>query len=414
MARAIEVEGLGKRYSLGEDFGQRYLTIREAIASRLRRASRNGTPEVWALREVDFALEGGEVLGIVGRNGAGKTTLLRILSRITEPTTGVARTRGRVGTLLDVGTGFHPELNGRENIYLNGAILGMSTREITRCFDEIVEFAGVERFLDTPLKRYSAGMQLRLAFAVAAHLEPEIIVVDEVLAVGDVAFQQKCLGKMGDVAREGRTVLFVSHSMGAIESLCERVLWLEQGRLMADGAPREVISQYLGSVAQSKTSQTWDEPLEAPGNEWVRLRSASVYPEGGSPSDAITVHTPIVIDFEYDNLQAETYLNLSLHLYSAEGVLVLNAVPVNEPKWFGRAYPRGRFRDRCRIPANLLNNGAYRVELLVVRDHSDVLYRDSSVLEFDVQDVVQTTGTFEGEWSGVIRPALQWQTEHIG
>jgi lipopolysaccharide transport system ATP-binding protein len=410
MARAIEVEGLGKRYSLGEDFA-RYLTIRESITSWLRRAPRDGIPEVWALREVGFALEEGEVLGIIGRNGAGKTTLLRIIGRITEPTTGVARTRGRVGTLLEVGTGFHPELTGRENIYLNGAVLGMSTAEITRRFDEIVEFSDVERFLDTPLKRYSAGMQLRLAFAVAAHLEPEIVVVDEVLAVGDVAFQQKCLGKMSDVASEGRTVLFVSHSMGAIESLCERVLWLEQGRLMGDGPSRDVISQYLGSVAHLKTSQTWDEALEAPGNEWVRLRSASVYPEGGNPSDAITVHTPIVIDFQYDNLRPETYLNLSLHLYSAEGVLVLNAVPVNEPNWYGRPYPEGRFRDRCHMPGNLLNAGRYRVELLVVRDKSVVEYRDSAVLEFDVHDVVDTTGSFEGDWVGVVRPPLEWRTE---
>ena len=412
MARAIEVAELGKRYSLGEDFG-RYLTIREGLTSWLRRGSRNGSAELWALRDIEFTLEEGEVLGVIGRNGAGKTTLLKILSRITEPTTGVARTRGRVGTLLDVGTGFHPELTGRENIYLNGAILGMSTAEIRRRFDEIVEFADVERFLDTPLKRYSSGMQVRLAFAVAAHLEPEIIVVDEVLAVGDIAFQQKCLGKMSDVARAGRTVLFVSHSMGAIESLCGRVLWLEQGRLVGDGPPREVISQYLGSAARFKTSQAWEDTAEAPANEWIRLRSARVYPEGGTPSDPITVRTPIVLDFEYENLKPGTRLNLSLHLYSADGVLVLNAVPVNEPEWFGRAYPEGRFRDRCYIPGDLLNNGAYRVELAVVRDQSHVLYVDSAILELTVEDVVETTGVFDGDWAGVVRPALEWRTEQL-
>ena len=413
MPHAIEVRGLGKRYQLGEDFG-RYLTIRESIAMALRRKDRSADSVLWALQDVSFEVAEGEVVGVIGRNGAGKSTLLKLLARITEPTTGVARMHGRVGALLEVGTGFHPELTGRENVYLNGSVLGMTQAEIAQRFDEIAEFSGVERFLDTPLKRYSSGMQLRLAFAVAAHLEPEILIVDEVLAVGDVAFQRKCLGKMGDVARAGRTVILVSHNLTAVESLCERVLWIEGGRLEADGGSSDVIASYLGAVVHRQGSRTWDDPATAPGNEWVRLRAARVYAGGGDPGESITVRTPVALEFEYENLKADTCLNLSLHLYSAEGVLVLNAVPVNETKWYGRPYPKGRFRDRCVIPGDLLNDGTYRIELLVVKDRSFALYSDDAILEFDVEDVVESEGLFEGNWTGVVRPPVEWQTEQIG
>ena len=413
MAHAIEVRELGKRYQLGEDFGK-YLTIRESLAKAFRRGQRQPDSELWALRDVSFDVPEGQVLGVIGRNGAGKSTLLKLLARITEPTTGVARMHGRVGALLEVGTGFHQELTGRENVYLNGSVLGMTRAEIDTRFDEIAEFSGVERFLDTPLKRYSSGMSLRLAFAVAAHLEPEILIVDEVLAVGDVAFQRKCLGKMGDVARAGRTVLLVSHNLTAVESLCERVLWIEGGGLEADGAPGEVIGRYLGSVVDRQEARSWDDPETAPGNEWVTLRSARVYPGGGDPGESITVRTPVAIEFEYDNLRDGTHLNLSLHIYSAEGVLVLNAVPVNEPRWYGRPYPKGRFRDRCVIPGDLLNDGTYRVELLVVKDRSVAIYQEDAILEFDVEDVVEESdGLFEGSWPGVVRPPIEWQTEQV-
>ena len=240
---AIQVENLGKRFRLGVGTA-RYDTLREALA-RAVRPRRDDRRDLWALRGVDLEVERGEALGIVGPNGAGKTTLLRILAGITYPTEGAARTRGSVGSLLDVGTGFHPELTGRENVFLSGAVLGMRRREIRARFDEIVEFSGVERFLDTPVKRYSAGMRLRLAFAVAAHLEPPIVVVDEVLAVGDSAFREKCMGKMAEMGRRDRTVLFVSHDLGAITRLCTRAVWLEGGRIQSDGPPREIVSSYL-------------------------------------------------------------------------------------------------------------------------------------------------------------------------
>jgi len=255
---AIRVEGLGKRYRIGEQ--QRYLTLRDRLAGVLRAPARmmsrgpNGASrarkEIWALREVGFEVQTGEVLGVIGRNGAGKTTLLKILSRVTLPSAGWAEICGSVGSLLEVGTGFHPELTGRENIYLNGAILGMGQREIRRKFDEIVAFAEVAEFLDTPLKHYSSGMQTRLAFAVAAHFEPQILLVDEVLAVGDLAFQKKCLGKMDEVARAGRTILFVSHQMNQIRRLCPRVVWIDGGRLRMDGATAEVVSSYESAMSR--------------------------------------------------------------------------------------------------------------------------------------------------------------------
>ena len=410
----VEAEGLSKRYRIGlrpEPYG----TLRAALTSAVRRQGGSGPDgsELWALRDVDLSVDEGEVVGVIGRNGAGKTTLLKLLTRITEPTSGVIRHRGRIGALLEVGTGFHPELTGHENVYLNGAILGMGKAEIDRKFDEIVAFSDIEPFIDTPVKRYSSGMHMRLAFAVAAHLEPEILVVDEVLAVGDVAFQRKCLGKMDDVAKQGRTVLFVSHNMTAVESLCQRVCWIEHGRIVDDGPTGSVIPHYLRSVVRPTTSRTWEDAATAPGNELVRLRSARVYPLEGGPSERITVRTPFVLEFEYESLEPDLLLNLSVHLYTAEGVLVLNAVPVDEP-WFGRPYPAGRFRDRCYVPGDLLNNGNYRVELMVVRDQSVVLHKDSAILEFDVHDVIEASGLYEGSWGGVVRPPLEWRTERLG
>ncbi len=410
--RVIEAQKLSKRYRLGVS-AEPYGTLRGALTAAFRPRTRvsGGGSEVWALHDVDLEVDEGEVLGIIGRNGAGKSTLLKLLARITEPTSGLVRHRGRVGALLEVGTGFHPELTGRENVYLNGAILGMRRAEVRRKFDEIVAFSGIEPFIDTPVKRYSTGMHMRLAFAIAAHVEPEILVVDEVLAVGDVDFQRKCIGRMGDVAKEGRTVLFVSHNTAAIESLCDRVCWLDRGRIAEDGLAGEVITRYLRSVIATRTERMWDDPTEAPGNEWIRLRRAAVRP---IEEERIAVNTPFVLDFEYENLRPGTFLNLSLHLYTRDGILVFNAVPVREDRWYGRPFPAGRFRDRCYIPADLLNNGGYRVELLVVKDKSEIIYQDSQILTFDVHDVAAGSGTYEGEWSGVIRPHLAWRTDHLG
>jgi lipopolysaccharide transport system ATP-binding protein len=406
MAHAIEIDGLGKRYRLGEDF-RRYLTIRESLASWPRRRSRGVAPELWALRDVGFSVEEGDALGIIGRNGAGKTTLLKILSRITEPTTGVARTRGRVGTLLDVGTGFHPELTGRENVYLNGAILGLRRAEMNRKFEEIVAFAGVDRFLDTPVKRYSSGMQTRLAFSVAAHIEPEILIVDEVLAVGDAAFQRRCLGKMTDAASQGRTVVFVSHNMTAVEGLCGRAIWLD-GSIVDEGSPPAVTARYLSESSSENLVRRWPNPATAPGNDQVRLRGASIVPAGSSEAGAITVRTPTVLTFEYWNLVLGADLTLSVHLRNEQGVVLFNTGPVG-----GRPLDEGLYRSSCVVPGDLLNDGRHHVELQIIKDEGMILHSYPDLLVFDVIDSLVGRGAYYGEWPGAVRPLLEWHTELV-
>src|SRR5438445_706678 len=305
---AIRVDGLGKQYQIGGD-RKPYKTIRESITDmvldplrRLRAGlsadAVNGEKAFWALKDVSFQVKNGEAVGIIGRNGAGKSTLLKILSRITEPTEGEVEIAGRVGSLLEVGTGFHPELTGRENIYLNGAILGMTRPHIKRKFDKIVEFAGLNSFLDTPVKRYSSGMYVRLAFAVAAHLEPDILLVDEVLAVGDVAFQKKCLGKMGEVAGEGRTVLFVSHNMAVMQTLCRRGIVLDQGRVQFDGTIRDAVSLYLRNLERVMTNDLRD---RTDRSGWQEVKLAQVQIQGGiEGDDVLTTGTPVVFVFEVD------------------------------------------------------------------------------------------------------------------
>jgi lipopolysaccharide transport system ATP-binding protein len=361
---------------------------------------------------VSFEVSYGEAIAVVGRNCAGKSTLLKILSRIVEPTEGQAAVAGRIGALLEVGTGFHPELTGRENVALNGAILGMRRREIQAKFDEIVDFAGVERFIDTPVKRYSSGMQARLAFAVAAFLDTDILVVDEVLAVGDAEFQKKCMGRMGDAARGGRTVLFVSHNMTAVEALCQRAVWLEGGRVMADGPTPEVVDRYVSTSFSVRCEQSWPDRESAPGNDAVRLRRATIRPEFGVPSDPIDVRTPLALEFEYWNLRAEAQLNLSLHVYNAQGLMVFNALPYLEKVWQGRPFPRGLYRDTCHIPGDLLNNGTYHIELMVV-DSNHVIYKHDEIVVFEVQDDPFSRDGWFGSWEGAVRPQLEWETEQL-
>jgi len=416
----IKVTGLSKQYRIGVRDAS-YGTLRESLMSglsapfrRLRRSeSDNGEEILWALRDVSFEVAPGEVVGIIGRNGAGKSTLLKILSRVTEPTAGLIELYGRVGSLLEVGTGFHPELTGRENVYLNASILGMARREVETKFDEIISFAEIEKFMETPVKRYSSGMYLRLAFAVAAHLEPEILIVDEVLAVGDAAFQRKCLGKMDQVAKEGRTVLFVSHNMAAVQSLCQRAIWLDQGRVQEDGETGAVVGSYLHRSFSSQAEQVWEDVETAPGNDRVRLRSVRVRPEEGLSSDPITIRTPLVFEFEFWNLQPGTRLNLSLHIYGQDGVIAFNTVPYHEPVWHGNPFPAGLFRSVCHVPGDLLNNGMHRVELLIVKDEGIVLYRKDDALIFDVRDAIEMRGGWHGRWVGVVRPNLLWETELI-
>ena len=418
---AVTVENLGKSYRLGE--AERYLALRDVLSKpfqglgrRLkdlgRRRDGAANDELfWALRDVSFEVPPGEVVGIIGPNGAGKTTLLKILSRITAPSEGRAEIFGRVGSLLEVGTGFHPELTGRENILLNGAILGMSRAEILSKFSQIVSFAEVERFIDTPVKRYSSGMYVRLAFAVAAHLEPEILLIDEVLAVGDAAFQKKCLGKISDISGEGRTILFVSHNMIAVEGLCQRVIWLDQGKLVGDGFPREVVANYLQTSVSDLKERCWSDPEEAPGNEFVRLMKASVARVGSEGDPAITVCTPFDILIEFKNLKPGCYLNLSLHVYNDQGIRLFNTAPLREHNWHGRRFPAGLFRCTCRVPGGLLNNGMHRIEVLVVENQGKILHKEEDLLIFEIRDDVSARDSYLGKWPGLVRPDLDWTTE---
>ena len=420
MKPIIRVAQLGKQYRIGVRHGG-YGTLRETVAGALRapwkglsRDSGANAATVWALNDVSFDVFPGEVMGIIGRNGAGKSTLLKILSRITEPTTGRAELYGRIGSLLEVGTGFHSELTGRENIFLNGAVLGMTRKEIVHKFDAIVAFAEIDQFLDTPVKHYSSGMYMRLAFAVAAHLEPEILLVDEVLAVGDAEFQAKCLGKMGAVASQGRTVLFVSHNMAAVQALCKQVICLQRGRIVERGAPDSVVRNYLGQASSvCSTEAVWNDAAEAPGNDRVRLHRLRVRPLEGSPCDPITIKTPFALEFEYWNLEPGARLNLSLHLYNERGMTVFNTFPVRELVWHGRPFPTGLFYSACYVPGDLLNDGVHRVLLLVVKDQGTVVFSLDDALVFNVLDAVERRGQWHGKWEGAVRPDLEWKTEYL-
>ena len=423
----IRIENIGKQYRIGgqqNEFRTLRDSLTDALVSPFRRAKKmlRGQPAgatdmaetIWALKGVSLEIKRGEVVGIIGRNGAGKTTLLKILSRITEPTEGFAEIHGRVGSLLEVGTGFHPELTGRENIYLNGAILGMRKAEIVSKFDAIVEFAEIAKFIDTPVKHYSSGMYVRLAFAVAAHLEPEILLVDEVLAVGDAAFQRKCLGKMADVAREGRTVLFVSHNMIAVQRLCSRGLWLNDGTIDEDGQVASVVASYMKTSSSNLIRErVWSEMDEAPGNNAIRLHRVCIRPEKGYPSDLITLTTAVLVEIEFWNLLPGACLNPNLHFFNEQEVLVFATAPIpaSEPKWCGRPLPAGLFRSVCHIPGDLFNTGVYRVRLFFGKDAHYVVYKHEDVLRFEVHDVPERRGASYGKIEGAVRPLLRWITE---
>jgi len=428
---AITVENLSKSYLVGHNAAQaeRYTALRDVLARSARTLARktrdmfqgraivqgDEVEEFWALKDVSFEVERGETLGIIGRNGAGKSTLLKVLSRITEPTKGRITIQGRVASLLEVGTGFHPELTGRENIFLNGAILGMTRAEIRRKFDEIVAFAEVETFLDTPVKRYSSGMYVRLAFAVAAHLEPEILVVDEVLAVGDANFQKKCLGKMGDVASEGRTVLFVSHNMAALLKICTRAILVRDGLLIDDGATGDVVKTYIEMGREKRGEVVWEEVSTAPGNTIIRLHAVRLVSEG-RVTDEIDIQHDIRVEVEFWNLKPGAHISTSIHLLDRMGSGVLATANMHSANlirddWFGRPHPVGLYRSACILPGNFLNEGAYSINVIVQTDLTTTEARVDEVLTFMVHDTGAMRREYTGHWLGVVRPKLAWQTQ---
>jgi lipopolysaccharide transport system ATP-binding protein len=426
MNATIEAENLGKRYRLGQYVGSgmyQYGALRERLESALRipfrLRTRHSKPEaspcdaeVWALRGVSFAVGQGETLGLIGSNGAGKSTLLKVLSRITVPTEGIARIRGRVGSLLEVGTGFHPELTGRENIYLSGTILGMSRNDVRSKFDRIVGFAGIDRFVDTPVKRYSSGMWVRLGFAVAAHLEPEILLVDEVLAVGDAVFQRKCLGKMGDVAKEGRTVVFVSHNMGAVARLCSRCLWLDDGRLEMSGETGEVISRYLSSKGGMKSEFSVTDPAKAPGNGVFNLRAVRVK-DGGNGRATIDTRYDCFVEIEYELAKPLPGLRVGYRLLASDGTVVLSSTDRDGGCRTETDCRSGIYLSRCTIPGGLLNRGRYSISLGIdVPKVESILFLDN-VVSFDVEIAGDLDGTTSDNRLGLVCPRLPWKVEQL-
>ena len=440
----ITVENLSKRYIIShqrsKDDGLRHVVQDAALAPWrwLRKVARsngaNGqsqspisdlqsstsnlrspiSEDFWALRDVNLEVKQGEVVGIIGRNGAGKSTLLKILSRITEPTAGRVHLKGRVASLLEVGTGFHAELTGRENIFLNGAILGMSRLEIKRKFDEIIAFAGLEKFLDTPVKRYSSGMYVRLAFAVAAHLEPEILIVDEVLAVGDAEFQKKCLDKMDDVGHTGRTVLFVSHNMQAITRLCRRCVLLENGKVRMDGPSHRVASAYMSSGVGTSAVREWPDLAKAPGDDVVRLSAVRVRDESGELTDSFDIRRPIGIELEYEVLEPNHIFHPHFGLTNEDSIWLFVAQDV-DPEWRGRRRPIGRYTSTGWVPGNLLAEGAISVLVFIMTLGPECLRAEArDAVVFRVVDNLEAKDTSRGEYPrpipGVLRPMLRWET----
>ncbi len=412
---AIRATRLGKQYRLGALYEPRYRTLRESLGGLFKPGQRAPQETIWALRDVSFDVQQGQVLGVIGRNGAGKSTLLKLLSRVTEPTEGEAEIRGRVGSLLEVGTGFHPELTGRENIYLNGAILGMRRTEIERKFDEIVAFAEVEQFIDTPVKRYSSGMYLRLAFAVAAHLEPEILVVDEVLAVGDAEFQRKCLGKMGDVAREGRTVLFVSHNMSAILRLTEETLVVEKGKLALRAPTPEAVDYYLAQGYAREGERIWQSG-EAPASAApfrplaVRLRNPQQ-----KVVNSLRSSEENTVEVEYCLDAPITGLRVGIYLMSMRGETVFTSFDTDDPRLFEQrsVRPAGHYFSRCTLPADLLNEGRFVIGINASAYRVRRYFQDEQALTF----TVDATGAPGTQWPeprlGAVRPRLEWKIEAI-
>jgi lipopolysaccharide transport system ATP-binding protein len=413
----LKAENISKQYRLGQvgtgtlshDLNRWWHEIRGKENPYLKigdvndRSTKGSSDYVWALHDINFEVERGEVLGIIGKNGAGKSTLLKILSKVTAPTTGSIKSRGRIASLLEVGTGFNGEMTGRENIFLNGAILGMTKKEIASKIDEIIEFSGCERYIDTPVKRYSSGMTVRLAFAVAAFLEPEILVIDEVLAVGDADFQKKAIGKMQDISKKGgRTVLFVSHNMAAIETLCTRVISMKNGSISGNGDPTKIISEYLQNFSFSQRKISFNTVEEAIGNENIRILYAAI--ENASTcdkGDLIDVTSAIDFRMKIVNQTNEERISIGYDLRTIKGDVLFGA---------GKKIDCGIGANTeicCHIPANFLNDDVYQIYFYVLTDGMNSLFQDAELLTFEIKDVKRESG-YLGKINGFVRPELNW------
>lgn len=417
MNTAIRIANVGKRYRIG-GLHPGYMTFREMLGGLVTapfKKRSNGQQTLWALSDINLDIGQGELVGIIGHNGAGKSTLLKILSRVTKPTTGEVELFGRIGSLLEVGTGFHPDLTGRENIYLSGAILGMRRAEIDRKFAEIVAFSELEKFIETSVKWYSSGMHVRLAFSVAAHLEPEILVMDEVLAVGDAAFQQKCLDKMHEIRQQGRTILFVSHDMAAITRLCKRVVLLENGKITLDGEPREVVKRYLSSSWQTGALREWENQQDAPGDQVVRLRRVRVRAEDGTTVSVVDIHKPFGIELTYDVLEDDHALVPVMEFYNEEGMELFSTHDTSAD-WRRRSRPRATYTSTVWIPGNLLAEGSLVCHVSIMSHFPATILHahERNAIAFQVVDSPSgdsARGDYVGPMPGVVRPLLRWTTD---
>lgn len=416
MDPVIEVKHVSKSFTI--DHRPLYETFRDTLAGWWRKPYQalRGRGEIshekfWALKDVSFSVEPGERVGIIGRNGAGKSTLLKIMSQITYPTAGQIHLRGRVASLLEVGTGFHAELTGRENIYLNGSILGMKQSEIRSKFDEIVSFAEIGKFLDTPVKRYSSGMYVRLAFAVAAHLEPEILLVDEVLAVGDMAFQKKCLGKMQDISRSGRTILFVSHNLGAIKQLCSTAILLDQGVMRARGEAKDVIEQYMKTQVSDNAVYTRPAQPDVP----MSIRKFEFHPDERQPSRVFSYSQDISVGIDYEIRQKIAAGMVWFNLYSLDGTLLFSSVDYDLHPELRETRQPGYYRTRFSIPKQWLNPGAYSLSVILNSSNPSVVYDRIENLQFDVIDDGATPKSVHNESArgGILQPFLDWKTTKV-
>jgi len=368
---------------------------------------------IWALNDINLEVEEGEVLGIIGKNGAGKSTLLKILSKVTSPTTGAIKARGRIASLLEVGTGFHQEMTGRENIFMNGAIMGMTKAEIRKKFDEIVDFAGVERYIDTPVKRYSSGMTVRLGFSVAAHLEPEILVVDEVLAVGDAEFQKKAIGKMQDVSgKEGRTVLFVSHNMSAVRNLCQKAILLENGNVGLYDCANIVVQYYLSSNINSTTAKYWHFD-QAPSNQHAKILSVKLADINGELLKELNTEIEIFVEIDYYILNDNEYVGLTMLLLDGDNNIIFSSINNHEKEYYGKPLRKGCYRSICMIPLNFLNSISYSIDIILFSRNYTSTIRVSHVLAFNLEDKGFLRKDYFGGFEGVIRPLLNWRTIKI-
>jgi lipopolysaccharide transport system ATP-binding protein len=412
MNPVIEIRQLGKKYRIGKS--ESYLALRDVMHNRLKNLFSFGkqpSEEFWALNDINFDVKQGDRVGIIGKNGAGKSTLLKILSRVTWPTTGNITIRGRLASLLEVGTGFHPELTGRENIYFNGSILGLKKAEIDRQFDAIVDFSGVQQFLDSPLKYYSSGMQLRLAFAVAAHLEPEVLLIDEVLAVGDLEFQKKCIGKIEEVSRDhGRTILFVSHNMSYISSLCNTAILLDKGKMVAMGKSSTVVSSYLQQITQRSAEINWS-GNDRPGNNTVRLQSLRLIDFSNQTSDSFPITDAVGIEMTYEVLEDNRVLWLGHNIHNEFGVNIFDTHSTNT-NYYREPHKKGIHIAVVWIPGNLLNAGNYFISSAIFNHLENVVhFHEHQLLRFTIQEVFEeqtARGMSGGDFPGVIRPLLNW------